>query len=76
MSITMMLRLFVMLFGSLLIVSGFSDLGMIQLTGLEWLSIGGTGIFKVVVGLFMLVLAISPNSVNATLQLIFKKGGD
>jgi hypothetical protein len=73
MSITMWFRLFVLLFGSLLIISGLIDLSVIPSTGFEWLSIAGNTTLKVFVGLFMIVLAVRPNAVQAILKIIIKK---
>ncbi len=74
MNLTQTLRLGAFFIGTIIVASGFADLGTLgNAETFTFLSNGGNGVLKVVIGLILMVLGIRPNSILAIINLTFGK---
>lgn len=71
--IAFILRIIAFFVGLGLLISGFIDLGRLSsVEVLTVLSIGGTALLKIIVGAFLMLAGISPNSVRMIIKVLIR----
>lgn len=74
MNITQALRLSAFLVGTIIVISGITDLGTLGNTSTyTFLSNGGNGVLKIVIGLILMTIGAKTSFVLAIVNLTFDK---